>query len=624
MKLLLTSLLTAGMLPFALGQPGTTTRVSVSSAGVESNGFSWTPALSGDGRYVAFASNATNLVAGDTNGYGDIFVRDRQVGQTIRVSVSSAGLQANGGSVLPSMSSNGEYACFSSGASNLVAGDVNGRDDSFIHNLITGETQVVSTSSTGVRGNGNSGTPFLSAEGRFAAFVSSASNLVPDDTNGKNDVFVKDRQTGETRRVSISSAGAQGTGGIIGGNATYTPIGISADGRFVCFNSDFTNLVGGENNGARHVFVHDRQVGVTIRVSISSSGAQAITSSYEPSISGDGRYIVFSSGAPNLVAGDLNGFTSDVFLHDRLTGATSLVSLTSQGQQVNRDSRLPQISHDGRLVAFESFSDAYVLGDTNQGTDFFIKDRLTGNIRRVSLSSSGGQAFLGGVSHTSMSADGRVVAFSSESKNLVQNDTNNERDIFASEVGPTNELVGFSIRVPTLAGENRTIGTVQMGFPAVLRSDVITIVNSNHLIMPAQITIDAGAMSKSFAIQAMPLLTTINETVIVRYGFQSETAHLTLIPFVPSAIQFNPSPATGGQTVSCRLVMNGVAPSGGKVVTISDNSAFSSPPASVTVPAGASQVVFNIPTSTVTSQQFVTVTASVAQGSKTGLLVLMP
>ncbi|MEQ1824007.1 MAG: hypothetical protein ABL949_15975, partial [Fimbriimonadaceae bacterium] len=246
------------------------------------------------------------------------------------------------------------------------------------------------------------------------------------------------------------------------------------------------------------------------------------------------------------------------------------------------------------------------------------------NVRRLSVSTSGGQEFLGGVSYSCMSSDGKVVSFTTESKNLVSPDTNNEPDVFVNEVGPTNELVGFSINVPTLAGENRTIGTVQMGFPAVLRSDVITIVNSSHLIMPAQITIDAGAMSKSFAIQAMPLVTTINETVIVRYGFQSETARLTLVPFVPSALQFNPSPATGGQMVSCRLVMNGVAPSGGKVVTITDNSAFSNPPASVTVPAGASQVVFDIPTSAVGSQQFVTVTAGVTEGSKTGLLVLRP
>ncbi|MEQ1820995.1 MAG: hypothetical protein ABL949_00625, partial [Fimbriimonadaceae bacterium] len=374
MKLLLASLLTACTLPFALGQPGTTTRVSVSTAGVESNGFNWTPALSGDGRYVAFASSASNLVANDTNGSSDIFVRDRQTGQTIRVSVSSAGLQANGGCVFPSFSSNGRYVGFTSTASNLVTGDTNGREDAFVYDLLTGETLRVSIATGGAQANRDCGSLQISDDGRFTTFVSSATNLVANDTNGEIDAFVHDSVTGETTRVSVASTGAQAVGGFASDPK------ISADGRFVCFQSSFPNLVLNDTNGGWDVFVHDRQTGQTSRASVSSMGAQANGFCFEPGISGDGRYIVFSASASNLVVGDANG-TADVFVHDRLTGTTRLASLTSQGRQVNRESRRPEISHDGRLVMFESSADNYVAGDTNRGEDCFVTDQLTGDVR---------------------------------------------------------------------------------------------------------------------------------------------------------------------------------------------------------------------------------------------------
>src|SRR5207249_1268748 len=212
------------------------------------------PALSADGRFVAFGSDATNLVAGDTNGTTDVFVHDRQTGTTERVSVASGGgTQGNGKSggffAFPALSADGRFVAFQSDATNLVAGDTNGTTDVFVHDRQTATTERVSV-------NGFSAGPALSADGRFVAFHSTGSNLVAGDTNGATDVFVHDRQTGTTERVSGASDGTQGN------DASAGPA-LSADGRLVAFHSSATNLVAGDANRAYDVFVHDRAVSTT-------------------------------------------------------------------------------------------------------------------------------------------------------------------------------------------------------------------------------------------------------------------------------------------------------------------------------------------------------------------------
>jgi Tol biopolymer transport system component len=180
----------------ALASPGTTTRVSVASNGAQGNGDSFSSSISADGRYVAFHSIASNLVSGDTNGAWDVFVHDRQSGQTTRVSAASNGAQGNGDSESPSISADGRYVAFSSDASNLVSGDTNGAWDVFVHDRQSGQTTRVSAASNGAQGNGDSESPSISADGRYVAFSSDASNLVSGDTNGAWDVFVHDRQSG--------------------------------------------------------------------------------------------------------------------------------------------------------------------------------------------------------------------------------------------------------------------------------------------------------------------------------------------------------------------------------------------------------------------------------------------
>jgi Tol biopolymer transport system component len=397
-------------------------RVSVASGGAQGDNNSYSPSISADGRYVAFQSYATNLVAGDTNGTMHIFIHDTQTGETTLVSVDSSGIEGNGISSRSSMSADGRYVAFQSDATNLVAGDTNGNTDVFIHDTQTGTTTRVSVDSYGLQSSvGNNQIPSISADGRYVAFESGATNLVSGDTNGTKDIFIHDTQTGTTTRVSVDSSGTES-------NGTSYSSAISADGRYVAFESLANNLVTGDTNTASDVFIHDTQTGTTTRVSVDSSGTQGDNSSSAPSISADGRYVAFDSIATNLVAGDTNAYY-DVFIHDTQTGTTTRVSVDSNGTEGDSDSYYPSISADGRYVAFESDATNLVAGDTNSVPDIFIYDTQTGTTTRVSVDSSGTQGD-NSSSAPSISADGRYVAFQSDATNLVADDTNAYSDVF--------------------------------------------------------------------------------------------------------------------------------------------------------------------------------------------------
>jgi len=293
----------------SLSDEQTTTRVSVNLQGGDPNGLSASPQISADGRYVAFSSDASNLVAGDTNAWFDVFVHDRQTGQTSRVSVATGGQQGNDHSSVSSLSADGRYVVFVSGASNLVSGDTNAWSDVFVHDRQTGQTSRVSVATDGEEGNHFSVTATISADGRYVAFDSAASNLVAGDTNVSTDVFVHDRQTGQTSRVSVATGGEQG-------NGASEVATISENGRFVAFQSRATNLVASDTNVRYDVFVHDRQTGQTSRMSVATDGTQGNEESRGPAISGNGRFVAFQSLASNLVAGDTN-LSYDVYVRDR-------------------------------------------------------------------------------------------------------------------------------------------------------------------------------------------------------------------------------------------------------------------------------------------------------------------
>jgi Tol biopolymer transport system component len=301
-----------------------TTRVSVDSAGAEGNDYSHDPAISADGQIVAFQSNATNLVAGDTNGASDAFVHDRSTGLTERVSVDSSGAEANSYSYRAAISADERSVAFHSFASNLVSGDTNGTWDIFVHDRSTGLTERVSVDTTGTEGNDKSSDldrPVISSDGRYVAFSSLATNLVAGDTNAKADVFLRDRQLGTTARVNVDSGGAEADDS--GGYPS-----ISSDGLLVAFTSSATNLVAGDTNATNDAFVRDRALATTERVNLGFDGREADGPAFSPSISADGRYVAFESDASNLVPGDTNG-VRDVFVRDR--DAAGFASLCDPG-----------------------------------------------------------------------------------------------------------------------------------------------------------------------------------------------------------------------------------------------------------------------------------------------------
>ena len=400
---------------------GATERVSVGPGGAQANESSSSPALSAEGRFVAFASFATNLVPGDTNNNSDVFVRDRRTGTIRRVSTGPGGVQGDRGSFNPALSADGRFVAFESRATNLVPGDFNRVEDVFVRDRWSGTTERVSTGPGGVQGNRDSFDPALSPDGRFVAFTSRAGNLVPGDTNGQTDVFVRDRRTGVTERVSV------GPGGVQANNSSDSPA-LSADGRLVAFLSWASNLVPGDANGWPDVFVWDRQTGVTERVSVGPGGVESKAESRSPALSADGRFVAFASDATNLVPSDTN-LDSDVFVRDRQTGVTRRVSLGPGGVQSNGFSFGPALSPGGRFVAFESNANNLVPGDTNDTWDVFIRDRRQGRTERVSVGPGGAQGDLDS-SEPAVSADGRFVAFSSVAGNLVPGDTNIVSDVF--------------------------------------------------------------------------------------------------------------------------------------------------------------------------------------------------
>ncbi|MEW6447183.1 MAG: S-layer homology domain-containing protein [Bacillota bacterium] len=408
-------------------------RVSVSNTGSEGNENSYYASISTNGRYVAFSSDASNLVWGDTNNTADVFVFDRLTRRTQRVSVSSKGAQGNGNHLYPSISADGRFVAFVSDSSNLVPGDTNGMADVFVHDRQLHRTERVSISGTGMQANGNSYFPSISADGRYVAFSSDASNLVSGDTNRKADVFVHDRWTRRTERVSVSSTGAQGEG-------DHLFSCISADGRFVAFASDSDNLVNGDTNGTVDIFVHDRQTRRTERVSVSSKGVEGDGEHLSPSISADGRYVAFVSNSKNLVEGDTNDI-ADVFVRDREKGRTERVSVSTTGRGGDKDSRSPSINADGRYVAFISDAANLTPGDTNARADVFIYDRKTEGIQRVSDSRKGAQGNAD-PAFPCISADGSCVAFVSGADSLVPGDLNYVSDVFVSSTLPFKDISG--------------------------------------------------------------------------------------------------------------------------------------------------------------------------------------
>ncbi|MFH9421582.1 TolB family protein [Streptomyces sp. NPDC017529] len=419
----------AGALPATAVAEGVaapaTQRVSVAADGTQGNGFSGDPRLSANGRFVAFSSDATNLGPADTNGRQDVYVKDLRTGKVDLVSVGSDGTQGNALSGAPEISADGRYVAFYSSASNLVAGDTNGEGDVFVHDRRTGRT-TSPTAGAGTSPYGFGVQNFaVSGSGRYLAFGSYRADLVPGDTNERLDVFVHDVQKGTTKRVSVASDGSQADG----------PSGfpsLSADGRRVSFTSTATNLTPAGPGFRRPppqdpMYVHDLGTGRTSVASLSSEDAVVGVSPF-PRLSPDGRYAIFEAVAADVVPDDTNG-TYDVFARDLERGTTRLLSRAHDGAQGNGWSADGRLSADNRWLFFSAMASNLVPGDTNGQADGFVRDLRTGRVERINVGADGAQSD-SWTNEITPDATGRLASFDSRDNELVPGDTNDTGDVF--------------------------------------------------------------------------------------------------------------------------------------------------------------------------------------------------
>lgn len=399
--------------------PDAVTLVSVGTDGMAAGAQANRWAISADGRYVAFSTYDSNVL--DDGAGGGVFLKDFETGTLIRVSTSSSGVAAWGGEY-PSISDDGRYVAFQSYDPNLLPGNDSGQTQIYVKDLQTGAVYRASSDSNGNAANGYSSIAYISPDGRYVAFGSNADNLVEGDNNGVTDIYLKDLQTGTITRVTVGM-----DGGDSNGESSDWGV-VSAGGRYVAFETDASNLVAGDTNNQNDVFLKDMVTGTVRILSRAADGGVANEASFVPSISPDGRYIVFDSEASNLVAGDTNG-KDDVFLFDTQTESLTLISTNADGVQGNGHSLSPVVSDDGRFVAFRSYATNFGLAGDTVTSSLFVKDVVTGEVVCLSVTPDGTPS-TGWSYNIGISGDGHYITFSSEADDLVPNDTNGSSDVF--------------------------------------------------------------------------------------------------------------------------------------------------------------------------------------------------
>jgi hypothetical protein len=401
---------------------------------VGGNGDSVSPRLSSDGRFVVFSSSASDLVT-NANGqfYLNVFLRDRSSGSTLLISPSCTGSGGgNGDSIAGQVSANGRYVVFQSDASDLVPGDTNGVTDIFLRDTYTGVTRLISVAADGGFANGSSTQPVMTPDGTCVAFISAASNLVAGDTNGIPDVFVRDLITQTTWLVS---AGATGANAIMD-----TPL-ITPDGRYVAFFSTAQNLAPGTPlNSPGEIYVRDRLAGKTIWAStnaaviasslLTPSFGPSAYKSYHPALSDDGQYVAFKTGWTNGVLAGSPTPPVICFQYDSMSGTTTILSTNGFQPWLNCDDVYgPEMTPDGRFVAYVQYEQA---GGTNYSS-VRLWDRQTGT--NVLVSADHGFWPPNSTSHTpALSDDGRYVTFLSDAAYLSGNTVSNGLHIYRRDM----------------------------------------------------------------------------------------------------------------------------------------------------------------------------------------------
>lgn len=345
---------------------GTVEMIDVSTTGTEGNDTADFAVISHDGRYVAFQSYATNLVAGVTAREAHIYVRDRTSGSTILASRSTAGVAGNSFSQAPAISGNGRYVSFTSYATNLVAGADVANGQIYLHDITTRATTLISLNMTNGDANGQSLNSSISFDGRHVAFTSRARDIVTQDTGGRIQVYARDRTTNSTSRISINSAGTWGDR-----DSDYAM--ISADGNTVVFTSTATNLTTGVTDAVQRIYVRNRP-GSTTLVASRANGASGTLSNgvaQGPTVSSDGRYVAFVSSATNIATG-VTGTNDHIYVRDLTGNTTALMDRSAASVLGNNRGYASTVSPDGRFVVFSSDATNLVTGDTNSAPDVFI------------------------------------------------------------------------------------------------------------------------------------------------------------------------------------------------------------------------------------------------------------
>lgn len=377
-QVLLVGALAARTSALAAAQTCVTGRVSLARYAFPRQPASF-PSISLDGRRVVFACFDDGLVVGDNNLAWDVFVSDSDTLRTTGVSVGADGTYGQGDVLLATISGNGRFVVFISSRTGQVPSYA-GFGDVFVRDLEAQTTQLISVSTTGIAAGGVSTVASISDDGRFVAFASYSPTLVVGDTNGATDVFVRDRQTNTTVRAS------QSAGGVEANSDSYGPA-LSGDGTHLTFVTRATNLVPFAVNQEQVVSVDLVSHAMTL-VSINTSGGGALGGGFAPSVSQDGRLVVFQSYSPDLVPNDTTPFSLDVFSRDILSGITSIVSLDSSGAQIAGPSDAI-VSRDATRVAFSTQAAGIVAGDTNGASDVYVRDLAASTTLLVSSSAGG-------------------------------------------------------------------------------------------------------------------------------------------------------------------------------------------------------------------------------------------
>jgi Tol biopolymer transport system component len=424
--LVLPLMMVLGLSSPPLARPGNLILASTSDTGVKGNDWSTQPSVSADGTEVAFHSYATNLDAADTDAFADVFVKDLTTDDITLASTSDTGVKGNEDSSSPSLAADGTRVAFMSDAANLDPADADSIEDIYVKDLTTGDIILASTSDAGIKGDDESRFPSLSADGTKVAFFSDATNLDPADTDSEADIYVKDLATGDITLASTSDAGVKGNDG------SFSP-SLSADGTRVAFGSNATNLDPADTDTAGDIYVKDLVTGDIILASTSDTGVKGNRSSFTASLSAGGTKVAFYSNARRLDPADTD-FLNDVYVKDVGTGDIILASTSAAGVKGDNGSLHAHLSANGTKVAFSSAATNLHPGDTDDSFDVYVKTLATGRIALASTSDRGMKgndfSYAG-----SLSANGAWVAFQSFATNLDRADPDDLFDVYLKRPG---------------------------------------------------------------------------------------------------------------------------------------------------------------------------------------------